>query len=340
MSVVKRIVLGSLLCAVVLVAVGLLLPRERIIERSAFLNATAPNVYALLNGFRTYEDWWPWIPKTEGAAFSTAGPEFGVGATLNWVSDNPQIGDGYQEIITASPYGRVISRLHLGGVPSARVEYEIAGVPEGVDVQCRFVVDLGRNPIRRYIGLMYERWLDPDLEAGLADLASAAEALPRVDWTDIDIEIVTLEPLSVAYVPVESEWDAAKIGQAFTAGQRQVSRYLGTLELEQSGPPVALSIHEDSDRWQFEVGIPVLTMPEVPPGADSPVQFRQLEGGRVAKAVSQGSYANISANWQKLRTWIVAHGFENAGRPWEEYVSDPSQTPEAELITNLYVPVR
>jgi hypothetical protein len=37
---------------------------------------------------------------------------------------------------------------------------------------------------------------------------------------------------------------------------------------------------------------------------------------------------------------MAARAYEPAGRPWDEYVSDPGTTPEVDVVTNIYQPVK
>jgi len=43
---------------------------------------------------------------------------------------------------------------------------------------------------------------------------------------------------------------------------------------------------------------------------------------------------------KKLRAFVAARGYDTAGAPWDEYAGDPGTTPESELTTNNYQPVR
>ena len=40
------------------------------------------------------------------------------------------------------------------------------------------------------------------------------------------------------------------------------------------------------------------------------------------------------------KAFLLAHKLEMNGRSWEVYVSDPGNTPEAELRTEIYYPVK
>ena len=41
-----------------------------------------------------------------------------------------------------------------------------------------------------------------------------------------------------------------------------------------------------------------------------------------------------------LFAYLAARGMEQNGPPWDEYVTDPGSTPQAELRTNIYLPVK
>ena len=60
----------------------------------------------------------------------------------------------------------------------------------------------------------------------------------------------------------------------------------------------------------------------------------------MVRATSVGPYAGLASDWEKVRTWLAVHGFDEAGLPWEEYVSAPGDAPEEELVTHLYMPIR
>ena len=62
-------------------------------------------------------------------------------------------------------------------------------------------------------------------------------------------------------------------------------------------------------------------------------------GGKTVRGVNIGPYSGITDNWAKVLAWAAAHGYEATGETWEEYVSDPGETSEEELVTHLHLPV-
>ena len=41
-----------------------------------------------------------------------------------------------------------------------------------------------------------------------------------------------------------------------------------------------------------------------------------------------------------MRAYLATAGLTQDGPMWEQYVSDPGSTPEAELVTNIFVPIK
>jgi effector-binding domain-containing protein len=340
MSVVKKIVLGLACLAALLFFAGLLLPGREELERSAVIDAPAHVVFGVLDGFESYREWWPWSSLVVEDEVVIEGPVAGAGSRMSWTSRNPQIGSGYQEIVTSEPVKRIESRLVLGQERSCELVYQIEPGDQATLVRWRAARNLGRNPVERYLGLMFERWMSPDFESGLRRLQAFAEGLPRADWTDLEIEVVDVNAQPLILVSSASSWDVEEIGKAFSAAKKEVLRFIESRELEPVGPPVAITTSMNEQEWRFDVGIPVAAPPEdgqLEP--ESVVKVGETPRGRVVRTTSVGPYGNLSSEWEKTRAWAVVHGLEEAGLGWEEYVSDPASSPEDQLITRLFLPV-
>lgn len=110
--------------------------------------------------------------------------------------------------------------------------------------------------------------------------------------------------------------------------------------LKQAGPPITINTRWDEAGYAFDAAIPIDRVPRLAVQAGSPVQIKQTYGGGVLKVTHLGRYGDMPATYDKLAAYMAAYGHEAAGPSWDEYVSDPGKTPEAELVTNIYAPVR
>ena len=69
--------------------------------------------------------------------------------------------------------------------------------------------------------------------------------------------------------------------------------------------------------------------------------FLTLDGGEMAVATHRGPYERLPDTYRELYShWLPASGREAANRPCHEvYVSDLATTPEADLITEIWLPL-
>ena len=85
--------------------------------------------------------------------------------------------------------------------------------------------------------------------------------------------------------------------------------------------------------------MPIASAPDAEVPEDSAVKIGQTYGGKVLKVVHTGAYDGLPATYDKIEAYLAAHGLEAAGHPWDQWVSDPDDTPEDELITHIYHPL-
>jgi AraC family transcriptional regulator len=66
-----------------------------------------------------------------------------------------------------------------------------------------------------------------------------------------------------------------------------------------------------------------------------------LPAGLTAVAVHGGPYDKLPETFVAFEKWIAAQGHSCGGAPWEVYVTDPADHPDAaDWRTEIYWPVR
>ena len=171
----KRLGLFVVVVIVLLVAGAYLLPRTVTVERTAQIDAPPEAVFPHVNSLKATEAWSPWLDRDPDVALTYEGPDEGVGARMTWASDDPNVGNGTQEITLSTANERVESALDFGDMGSGDAWFALAPANGGTEITWGLNADMGNNPIGRWMGLMMDRWVGGDYEKGLANLKQLAE---------------------------------------------------------------------------------------------------------------------------------------------------------------------
>jgi hypothetical protein len=172
---IRKILLGVALIAVVLVLVGFLLPRNAHVERSTRIDRPAASIYSIVNSMRQFPKWSPWQDLDPNMKQQFDGPADGVGARMSW-SGNDKVGSGTQVITGSTPDKLVNFDVDFGKMGVAKAAIRL--VPDGnaTDVTWTLDVDMGAGPIGRYFGMMMDRMVGKDYATGLAKLKRLSES--------------------------------------------------------------------------------------------------------------------------------------------------------------------
>jgi uncharacterized protein YndB with AHSA1/START domain len=179
MSLLKTFV-GVLFALVVLViAGGYLLPSTVHVERDILIDAPPEQVYSLISDFSAWEGWSPWAKLDPNAAMTISGS--GLGQTMSWASENPQVGQGTQTIVALDAPNALTTHLEFGNMGSADATFTL--LPEddqtrvvwSLDSDMREGVPLREQPINTYFGFLMNSMVGSDYEVGLQNLKALAE---------------------------------------------------------------------------------------------------------------------------------------------------------------------
>lgn len=170
----KRAVLTVAAIIALLLGIGLLLPSGFKVQRSVVVNAPAARIYPLIADPRQWKNWAVWNQRDPAMQMQYSGPDSGAGAKWTWQSKTE--GNGAMEFTAAVPDKHIdyaLSFPDLGMTSRGQLRL----VPDGAGTRVTWTNegDMGRSPVNRYFGLVMDRMVGPDFEAGLANLKAAAE---------------------------------------------------------------------------------------------------------------------------------------------------------------------
>lgn len=170
------VILGVLLMGI---GVGFVLPSQVHVERAAVVDAPADEIFALVSDFRAWQAWSPWAQLDPETAMTIEGT--GLGQTMTWVSDNPRVGQGYQQVTELEAPRYLKTHLDFGADGMADAAFKL--VPEqgqtrviwSLDTDMRQGMPLLKQPISTYVGFFMDRIIGKDYETGLQRLKQLAE---------------------------------------------------------------------------------------------------------------------------------------------------------------------
>lgn len=174
MKIVKGLLIGVALLALLLFGGGLLLPAGFTVQRSASIGAPPDQVYAAVADPRRWNDWGEWNRRDRNMQITYFGPPSGVGAGWEWKSQSQ--GDGRMTFTAAEPGQRVAFDLFFPDFgTTSKGELRFAPEASGTRVTWTMQGDMGRNPLYHWMALFMDGMVGKDFDAGLANLKQLVE---------------------------------------------------------------------------------------------------------------------------------------------------------------------
>ncbi len=343
----KKIFYTVVIIIVIFITVGFFLPREVHVERSVNIDRPAATVFTLVNGYQTFNDWSPWAARDPSAEYRFSGPDHGVGASMSWVGDPRLTGSGSLEVIESQPNSLVRARLDFEQQGEAVSYFAISERPSengvgrstvtwGFDTDLTAGQSLFGGLMARYFGLLFDRWIGTDYELGLSRLKAVAESLPDVDFTGLEVEVMDVEPVDILFIESDSSQDSSDIAETLASSYQAILNFMGEHEIAMSAQPMAITRAWDESGYAFDAAIPVFMPDNLPTDPASPVKAGQSPAGRAVRVIHRGPYDQMKPTYEKLLAYMGAHGLEEGPVSWEQYISDPGQTADEQLITYIY----
>ncbi|MFY0601345.1 MAG: SRPBCC family protein [Cyclobacteriaceae bacterium] len=327
-------ILGIVIVAlVVIVFVTIqLLPDEAHMSRSITIDAAPEAVYGELNSFRSFNEWSPWAAKDTAATYVYEGPIFGVGAKMSWASEKDDVGTGSMEIVEIEESKLVKNMMKFGGFDSSpSASFLIEGMDGGTKLTWTYD-ELGVSGINRIFGMMMDQFLGPDYEAGLQNFKQRMESAPK---SNSQISLVNIDPFD--YVGIKSTSGMEMISSKMAQNFGELMSYVGQNGIEMTGYPISVYTKWSEEEVGFTCGLPV---GKVTSDLGENMIKETIQSGSTIKSVYKGDYMGLKSAHMEIDEFMKFAGYERAGAPWEEYVTDPTvETDTSQWTTHIYYPI-
>lgn len=336
MSRLIEILISLAIVTALFVGVGLLLPSSRSLKESVETNRRMTIVYDTVNSLRRFDDWNPLVLRDPKMKITLSGPESGVGARLEYASDEKTLGSGSWEIIETEPNRRVVYAIEdnqRGDNKRSEILLEPTGRNNrNVKITQTYHVDYGLNLLGRYSGLYVSGSVGEDLKMGLRRLSNMLAAVPNLDYADFGKTVEGAEP-KVTERPAENHLvvtavvprDNARVQAQIQGNMEWIRKVIAANGLEAVGPLRIVTNEFGSENYSFDV-VQVVRKPDAP--ADAEITGIKLEGpvttafvppAKVATVPFKGHMANLAWARDALRAWALTRGYETVDRPYEAW---------------------
>ena len=260
-----EILISLAIVAVLFLAVGVVLPSSRHISEKVETNRKMTIVYDTLNSFKRFKAWNVLALRDPKMDIKLSGPDAGVGARLDYVSNQKSlgVGSGSWEITASEPNKRIavaIENNERGN--NKRSEFLLK--PTGrsgrnVEITQTYDVDYGWNLIGRYGGLYVSRHVGDGMQLSLSRLSNMLASVPNVDYA---VKGSKLTGLKVIERPAEHllvvsagsiERNNEKIKASMKGNMEWIKRTMDASGLVATGPMRIVSTELGSETYTFDI---------------------------------------------------------------------------------------
>lgn len=173
----RKFAIAIVALALLVVALGLVLPRRWHVEQSVFIAAPSARIHPFIANFHSWQEWAAWSKDLDPQVRNTfEGPAEGTGAKWTWLG--PKMGHGRMEIAMADPrIGVEINEAIESESINAHSSFTYRTESTGTRVTW---VDEGTLPVLLggYFTRSVEKQLGRYFQEGLEALKKRVEALP------------------------------------------------------------------------------------------------------------------------------------------------------------------
>ena len=304
------------------------------VERSITTDASIEKVRPALEDFHQWPTWSPWLRMEPGCKVEYYGSPGQTDHGYNW--DGEVIGSGsldleafennqiHMDLNFIKPFksnAKVLFTLERVGENKTRVTWRM-------DSKMPFFLFWMIGMMKAWIGMDFERglrMLKEYLESGTVN--SIAEYKGVVDLPEMP------------YVGVQDSCGMDQMGESMKRTLPAAHELASKNGLEVTGAIGSIYSKFDIKRKSctYTAFAPVKMSKEIEGGVTG-----TIGGCKALKVVHTGSYQNVGNGWGMIMSYQRAHKHKpiKGQPPFEVYVNDPCVMPEAEIVTEIYMPIK
>lgn len=305
------------------------------VQRSVTVNDTPENVFNKVRDFSTWTTWSPWLCAEPDADVTVSVDSSSVGSTYAWKGE--VVGQGEVEHLRLES-GRLIEeeiRFVKPFKSKSSVFFEFEAVEGGTTVTWRMK---GSMPWFLFWMIpQMEIFIGMDYERGLKMLKEWIETGAILSQTKIQ-GIETVGPLTLA--GVRRKCGLKEVAASMEASFAEVTEKFCQYDLPTGGAGASVYHHFDMKAQTFDYTSGFI-VPESTEIAGSGLSCWSVPAVRALRVDHTGSYDHVGNGWSAAYQYARYRKLKQSkAGTFEIYRNDPSETDTAELLTEIYLPLK
>lgn len=303
---VLEFIIALAIVAVLFIGVGVALPSHRVFVHSVETNRPVTVVYDLLNSYKRFKDWNPLRQHDPLVVYSITGPEYGVGARLDYRSNLMALGEGSWQLDESEENERLKFDIDTPGRGKNKaMQFRLRKVRRNIEISQRYDVDYGWDLMGRYSGLYVARHVGDDIKRGLNNFTNLLATIPRFDYSTLDTEIkvAQIPPQNVLFAPTNAPRSSDGILLAVDNNWKWIKRVMDSNDLEAAGPLRLVTTEFGAENYAFDLMQPVRKKVTGPKSAeDEDAQDKADEAGDEEQGAREDADEQAESDEPKLVT--------------------------------------
>lgn len=305
------------------------------VERSIEIDAPASDVRNTVADFNTWPTWSPWLLMEPGASVTYQGKPGELGHGYDW--EGEKVGAGGM-ILTALDANRMESDLTFlkPWKSKADIAFDFESIADN-KTRVKWHMDSSLPFFMFFMVGKMKAFISADYDRGLRMLKDHIELGSIASKTTVE---GVVEMPSSLYAGKMHQSSMTDIAESMESAFPEVYNAVQSAGAQISGQPFSLYNKMDmvNEACTYTAAIPLAAAAELGSG----ITVTQRPACKALKVVHVGTYRHLGNAWStgmsdmrhlKLKT-------DKSNPPFEVYINDPETTPEADLITEIYMPVR
>lgn len=337
----KNFFLAVVILFLFLVIASFFLPSVIHIKKSIFINADIKPVFEQVNNLRNWNNWWHWIKLDTSWKQAFTDTESGAGASYTWESNMREVGNGKMTIITSVPDDSIVVMIEWMDRGIANLTFHFSETINGTQVMWIFYSDLGKNPIRKYMGLFMKKEFEKNFEICLTNIKTFAEASHTRGKTFRGYEIVEKNGTEMIYIGKKDSLTWDKINEFCEKNILNILKAIGKHKLEPITPPSRIFFSRDTVNkfvvMAIAIGVTGGNASTIVKGYETFV----MPAGKILHIEHFGAHEKMVNAHYGMDDYMREKGYILNGAVIEEYVTDILKEPDTtKWLSNIYYRVK